>query len=495
MGDITATPTATATTKTNSVPTDTPTNTAVPTLIPTLIPSATRTPSATSTPSSTPSATKTSTATSSPTIASTRTSTPTVTATHSHTAISTATQTATPTATPTEATIPGALRIFQTSTTFKASVYGAEGAKAICVAIAQRAGLGGDDWDAIISEDGNSARDRLRIAGPIFLLNNTQIASSALDLWDGSISSRINITETGRAASSNNYLVWSGTNPNGTADTREHQRNCSNWSSVDGGAETGRTDAIDYRWLSIYAGGGQAANSCSNFGAFYCIEQRQVNTTRSVLSSDSYSSFQKRAERAKRLSLYELRGENLYFNIRFPGKGKSVGYYNVIVKRGKREHSSIIPSSNPSLLLGSKSLFATSPKVVVAVSALRSGMIVSSFTKRLRPQAIQIPNRIRVNKKHSNQKSALHNVKIETLSVLSHNKDNSYATTKDGALYSLSSAGKLSLVLDYSKITEAVGKITEVRKIGSQTFGVTDKGYLISTNNNNEPRADLLIQK
>jgi subtilisin family serine protease len=499
----TPTPTATATTRTEVPATATSTQTALPVFTPTatitatatLTATATHSPILTRTPISTATATQTSTATTSPTVTTTRTATATVTSSPSRTPVSTATATRTPTATPTQVTIPGALRVFQTSMAFTGSFYGIEGAKAICVASAQRAGLGGDDWDAIISEDGNSARDRLRIAGPIYLLNNRLVATGAADLWDGSILTQINVTETGRAGDYRNFLIWSGTRPDGMADTRQYQRNCSNWTTTNGGTETGRVDAIDYRWLSIYTPFEYAANSCSNYGSFYCLEQRSASTAAVAVSDDTFSSFQERALRAERLSRFELRGENIYFNIRFPGTGPRVDYFNLMIKRGKRLSSTIVPGSQPELLLGSQSLFSGSAKVVVSVSAFHNGMIVGSFNARLRGAAIRSIKKKRALTQVAQRKAALKNRKVGKLKIISSNKDYSFAITDSGELYRLSADGKkLDLLLNYREIEPAVGKPFEVRTLGGENLVLTEKGYVIS-NSMELPRADLLTQK
>ncbi len=48
---------------------------------------------------------------------------------------------------------------------------------------------------------------------PIFLLNDTKLADSNDDLWDGSIDIAFNRTETDAALTSN---VWTGTSQDGT---------------------------------------------------------------------------------------------------------------------------------------------------------------------------------------------------------------------------------------------------------------------------------------
>jgi hypothetical protein len=213
------------------------------------------------------------------------------------------------------------------------------------------------------------------------------------------------------------------------------------------------------------------------------------------VSDDTFSSFQERALRAERLSRFELRGENIYFNIRFPGTGPRVDYFNLMIKRGKRLSSTIVPGSQPELLLGSQSLFSGSAKVVVSVSAFHNGMIVGSFNARLRGAAIRSIKKKRALTQVAQRKAALKNRKVGKLKIISSNKDYSFAITDSGELYRLSADGKkLDLLLNYREIEPAVGKPFEVRTLGGENLVLTEKGYVIS-NSMELPRADLLTQK
>jgi PKD domain-containing protein len=80
------------------------------------------------------------------------------------------------------------------------------------------------DWKAIASASGidaltNTGTDPSPAGDtgvPIFLLNDTQLVDHYDDLWDDSLDTPLNVTETGASGSGTDW-VWSGTSPAGTA--------------------------------------------------------------------------------------------------------------------------------------------------------------------------------------------------------------------------------------------------------------------------------------
>ncbi len=75
-------------------------------------------------------------------------------------------------------------------------------------------------WTAIGSTATVDAIDNTSTTGtgvPIYLLNDTQIATSYTDLWDGTIAASIDITEEGNFNGTNR--LWAGTEGNGTANS------------------------------------------------------------------------------------------------------------------------------------------------------------------------------------------------------------------------------------------------------------------------------------
>ncbi|MBX9623744.1 MAG: PEP-CTERM sorting domain-containing protein [Gemmataceae bacterium] len=71
-------------------------------------------------------------------------------------------------------------------------------------------------WSALASTaDGTTAAGRLTTTSGIYLVNGTRVATSAADLFDGTIAAPVNVTETG--APIGDVLVWTGSNADGTA--------------------------------------------------------------------------------------------------------------------------------------------------------------------------------------------------------------------------------------------------------------------------------------
>jgi len=76
-------------------------------------------------------------------------------------------------------------------------------------------------WTAIGSTDSVNARDNTSTTGAgtgigIYLLNDTAIATSYTDLWDGTITNLFNVDEQGDSGPYANSQVWTGTNGDGS---------------------------------------------------------------------------------------------------------------------------------------------------------------------------------------------------------------------------------------------------------------------------------------
>ena len=79
-------------------------------------------------------------------------------------------------------------------------------------------------WTAIGSTATDNARDNTSTTGAgtgigIYLLNDTTIATSYTDLWDGAIANLFNVDESGNSGPYANSQVWTGTNGDGSTGT------------------------------------------------------------------------------------------------------------------------------------------------------------------------------------------------------------------------------------------------------------------------------------
>jgi hypothetical protein len=119
---------------------------------------------------------------------------------------------------------------------------------------------------AILSDAATSARDRLALSGEVRDTAGTLLAASPAELWGGSI--RVALQNDERGVRHTVSIVWTGTDVDGVAD--RSGGHCSSWTSAGGGAEAGRTDESDVRWISIY-GAGASGHACSNTSRLYCI--------------------------------------------------------------------------------------------------------------------------------------------------------------------------------------------------------------------------------
>lgn len=146
-----------------------------------------------------------------------------------------------------------AQRIFVTDPDHSGTFGSLAAADQICNTAASDAGLSGT-WAAIISDNSNDAKSRLRIISEIYTTNGDKIADGANDLWDGTLDNAI---------SSSRTVVWTGTEPDGTAA----DDNCGNWSGTIDGAEMGVSDTNNNGWISFGVG-----LDCNLDQGLYCID-------------------------------------------------------------------------------------------------------------------------------------------------------------------------------------------------------------------------------
>ena len=108
-------------------------------------------------------------------------------------------------------------------------------------------------WKALLSDDPGTpqanAKDYVPITAPLYNTHGDLIASSAAQLWSGSIDNPVLYDETGTAVTSyppenRSDVVWTGTRPNGTAT----DNTCNNWNTIgtSASAEIGDCTCITY---------------------------------------------------------------------------------------------------------------------------------------------------------------------------------------------------------------------------------------------------------
>ncbi len=88
--------------------------------------------------------------------------------------------------------------------------------------VADAAGIGpnsagGVQWHAVVSTNDVNAKVNAPVTAPLYNMHGDLVATSAADLWDGSIQNPILYTESG-AISDHVFLVWTGTAANGEVD-------------------------------------------------------------------------------------------------------------------------------------------------------------------------------------------------------------------------------------------------------------------------------------
>ena len=154
-------------------------------------------------------------------------------------------------------------RVFVTQDPTPATLGGAFGADALCQTRANDAGLTGL-WGAWISDTVSSPSDRFFLdLGPYVRMDGTQIAVNWPDLIDGQLDAPIELSE---AMQGIQAFVWTGTNPDGTAELAADF--CSDWTVQAGNAAIGFSLATDGSWSVS-----QSKPTCTNLFHLYCFEQ------------------------------------------------------------------------------------------------------------------------------------------------------------------------------------------------------------------------------
>ncbi len=166
-------------------------------------------------------------------------------------------------------TMLGVKRVFTTAPneyyigTTTGKFQGLVGADAICQARATAASLGGT-WKAWLSSSTTSAAQRLAHNGsPYQLVDGTVVAYNWAELTSGTLAHRIDENELGAFWIS--AVFWTSTSASGAALTST----CSDWTSNSASApvEYGYNTYADSRWTD------EAATTCADHMAFYCLEQ------------------------------------------------------------------------------------------------------------------------------------------------------------------------------------------------------------------------------
>lgn len=178
-----------------------------------------------------------------------------------------------PSGTPMPSASPQAKLVFITSQRYTGNLGGHEGADQKCQSSAQAANLPGI-WRAWLSTYTSLADSRLAHSNvPYKLLNGVTVAANWNDLVDQTLSSPINLTETGQMIEleNNNWNVWTNTWTSGSIyDTQSHLT-CNNFTSNDSSL-TGRggvSTSTDYTWTASE----RAGRPCNATAHLYCFQQ------------------------------------------------------------------------------------------------------------------------------------------------------------------------------------------------------------------------------
>ncbi len=175
-------------------------------------------------------------------------------------------------------------RVFVSSTKYKGDIGGIEAATAVCIDLAQHAGLGGD-WMAFLSVPEDEAIERIVDVGPWYLINQTTlVAANKAQLVSSDLTPHldhaINMTEQGSVlecnegdlmALYNECGVWTGSFANGVGHETRH---CQEWtvaSSIGGDSGLGMVGVAEFPnagWLNE-----GAYSDCGSERRLYCFEQ------------------------------------------------------------------------------------------------------------------------------------------------------------------------------------------------------------------------------
>jgi len=180
-------------------------------------------------------------------------------------------------------------RVFVTSARYLGDFGGADGANAHCTNLAHAAGIPGT-FKAILSDPGGDARERIAIAGSVYMFEKgnvkTLIAADESEFWSGRLRAPISWDENSTEVAPG--PVWTGTHPTGVLIGACH---CDYWTraSVDAGTDTcayvdtnggwhtagfaGHTSARDGQWSASSWNGNKSTLDCNTMARLYCIQQ------------------------------------------------------------------------------------------------------------------------------------------------------------------------------------------------------------------------------
>ncbi len=166
---------------------------------------------------------------------------------------------------------------------------GLAGADAHCTKLAAAAGVGGRQWRAYLSTQGDkaiNARDRIG-KGPWYNVKGVMIAKDVADLHSdkNNLTKETQLNEkgevvNGRGDTPNRHDILTGANLDGTAMPADADATCKNWtSSTEGGARVGHHDRQGggqnpTSWNSAHTVGGcsqEALRKTGGDGLFYCF--------------------------------------------------------------------------------------------------------------------------------------------------------------------------------------------------------------------------------
>jgi hypothetical protein len=158
--------------------------------------------------------------------------------------------------------------VFVTSGTYTGDLGGLTGADEKCAAEATAAGLDGE-FKAWLSDFWNGPQTRFSTTGgPYVLPDGTLVANDWDDLTDGTIANPINKDGTGEEPHQQSQEAFTNTLSSGSPNASSIISNvCGEWTTVFGGAPSGRIGATDSSWTDIGNVG------CDYAGVLYCFQQ------------------------------------------------------------------------------------------------------------------------------------------------------------------------------------------------------------------------------
>lgn len=165
--------------------------------------------------------------------------------------------------------------VFTTSNRWSGNLGGVAGADAKCQQAADAAGgvYAGRTWKAWISAatTDDSAAKRLVHGTGLYSNGPWAIATGWDQLASAVHDHAIRLDENGNLPQADD-IVWTGTNPDGTALVGATGASCNDWTSENGGGGTGiaaygNASASDATWTH------EAFQTCDGLGHLYCIEQ------------------------------------------------------------------------------------------------------------------------------------------------------------------------------------------------------------------------------